>query len=75
MLNTPAPSRRNASAAAPYLQDGTAATFPETVRLIARYQDGRQPACESSSSMVQFLDSLTSEWGERVTVTPSRDAR
>jgi len=68
MLNTPAPSRRNASVAAPYLQDGTVTTFPETVRLIAKYQHGRQPASESASSIVEFLDSLTSEAGERVTV-------
>jgi len=55
------PCRRNTSVAAPYLQDGTAATFPETVRLIARYQHGRQSASENISSIVQFLDSLASE--------------
>jgi len=75
MLNTPTPGRRNASVAAPYLQDGTVTTFPETVRLIARYQHGRQPASENMSSIVRFLDSLTSEAGERVTVTQPRRAR
>ena len=75
MLNTHTPSRRNASVTAPYLQDGTATTFPETVRLIARYQHGRQPAGENASSIVQFLDSLTSEAGERVAVTQPRCAR
>jgi cytochrome c peroxidase len=71
MLNTPTPSRRNASVAAPYLQDGTAATFPEVVRLTARYQHGRQPAFEDVSSIVRFLDSLSSEAGERVAVAHS----
>jgi len=71
MLNTPAPGRRNASVAAPYLQDGTTTTFPETVRLIARYQLDGQPASENISSIVQFLDSLTSEAGERVAVSQS----
>jgi cytochrome c peroxidase len=63
MLNTP--GRRNASAAAPYLQDGTAATLPEAVRLIARYQLGRQQASENTSAIIQFLDSLTGEAGGR----------
>jgi cytochrome c peroxidase len=56
----------------PYLQDGTAATFPETVRLMARYQQGRQPATENISSLVRFLDSLTSEAGERVDLAHTR---
>jgi hypothetical protein len=59
----------------PYLQDGTAATFPETVRLIAKYQHGRQPASESDSSIVQFLDSLSSEAGERVALAHTRRSR
>jgi cytochrome c peroxidase len=75
MLNTIALARRNASVAAPYLQDGTATTFPETVRLIARYQHGRQPSSENISSIVQFLDSLTSEAGERVTIADTCCAR
>jgi cytochrome c peroxidase len=63
MLNTPTPGRRNATVAAPYLQDGTATTLPETVRLIARYQPGRQTADENSSAIADFLNSLTSEAG------------
>jgi cytochrome c peroxidase len=63
MLSTPTPGRRNASVTAPYLQDGTATTLPETVRLIARYQLGRQAAHEDSSALADFLNSLTSETG------------
>ena len=63
MLSTPTPCRRNASVAAPFLQDGTAATLPQVVRLITRYQFGRQPAGEISASTIEFLNSLTSEAG------------
>ena len=47
----------------PCLQDGTATTFPETVRLIARYQYSRQPASENISSIVEYMDLLAGEAG------------
>jgi hypothetical protein len=61
MLNTLC--RRNASLAVPFLQDGSAATLPQVVRLIARYPFGRQADGKISSSTVEFLNGLTSEAG------------
>jgi hypothetical protein len=53
MLNTPIPSRRNASVKAPWLHDGTAATLPEVMRMTARYQ--------TLAPIVRFLSSIAGE--------------
>jgi hypothetical protein len=42
--------------AGPWFQDGTAATLPEAVRLMTRYQLGRrQHASEDISAIARFL--------------------
>jgi cytochrome c peroxidase len=53
MSDTFTPSRRNASVTAPWLHDGTAATLPEVVRAIARYQN--------VSPVVRFLSAVAGE--------------
>ncbi|HVY93046.1 MAG TPA: cytochrome-c peroxidase [Bryobacteraceae bacterium] len=55
------PSLRNVALTAPYFHDGTVATLPEAVRLMARYQLGRSLPADDISSIVEFLGSLTSE--------------
>lgn len=55
------PSLRNVALTAPYFHDGTVATLPEAVRLMARYQLGRSLPADDVSSIVEFLGSLTAE--------------
>jgi cytochrome c peroxidase len=55
------PSLRNVELTAPYLHDGSAATLPEAVRVMAKYQLGRQLTDREIELIVEFLKTLTGE--------------
>lgn len=55
------PSLRNVAQTAPYFHDGTAATLPDAVRVMARYQLGRTIREEEIARIVAFLSTLTGE--------------
>ncbi|MEZ0258124.1 MAG: cytochrome-c peroxidase, partial [Chthoniobacter sp.] len=55
------PSLRNVATTAPYFHDGSAATLPEAVRVMARYQLGRAISEDEVSRIVAFLSTLTGE--------------
>jgi cytochrome c peroxidase len=52
---------RNIAKTAPYFHDGSAATLPAAVRVMADVQLGRQPGDEEVASIVAFLESLSGE--------------
>jgi cytochrome c peroxidase len=56
------PSLRNVQLTAPYFHDGSAATLPDAVRMMAKYQLGRHLADDEVESIVEFLKTLTGEW-------------
>ena len=53
------PSLRNVAKTGPYLHDGSVETLEEVVRLMARYQLGREMPEEDVRRIVAFLHSLT----------------
>ncbi|MCX8071238.1 MAG: cytochrome-c peroxidase [Candidatus Binatia bacterium] len=53
------PSLRNVTKTAPYLHDGSVATLPEMVRIMAEYQLGRTLSDQDVDEIIAFLDSLT----------------
>jgi cytochrome c peroxidase len=55
------PTLRNVALTAPYLHDGTQATLPDVVRVMGRYQLGRELDDEQVRLIVLFLESLTGE--------------
>lgn len=55
------PSLRNVALTAPYFHDGSAATLPEAVRVMAKYQLGRSMAEQDLNDIVAFLHTLTGE--------------
>jgi cytochrome c peroxidase len=55
------PSLRNVALTSPYFHDGSAATLPEAVRVMARYQLGRTLSEEDIARIVAFLTTLTGE--------------
>jgi cytochrome c peroxidase len=55
------PSLRNVGLTAPYFHDGSAATLPEAVRFMAKYQLGRKIEDDDLNDIVSFLFSLTGE--------------
>ena len=59
------PSLRNVARTAPYLHDGSIATLDEAVRVMARYQLGRDLAPSDISALVAFLNSLTGVYAGR----------
>jgi cytochrome c peroxidase len=59
------PSLRNVARTAPYLHDGSLATLDETVRVMARYQLGRDLAPGDAVALVAFLNSLTGVYAGR----------
>ncbi|HWA72905.1 MAG TPA: cytochrome-c peroxidase [Polyangiaceae bacterium] len=59
------PSLRNVARTAPYLHDGSVATLDQAVRVMARYQLGRDLAEDETTALVAFLDSLTGSYGGR----------
>jgi cytochrome c peroxidase len=55
------PSLRNVALTAPYFHDASAATLPEAVTTMARYQLGRELDEKQKSQLVAFLGTLTGE--------------
>lgn len=53
------PSLRNVELTAPYFHDGTAPTLEGAVKVMAKYQLGRQLSQEELSALVSFLKTLT----------------
>lgn len=53
------PSLRNVAMTAPYFHDGSVATLPEAVRVMARVQLGKSLADADVQAIVAFLGSLT----------------
>jgi len=53
------PSLRNVELTAPYFHDGSAATLPDAVRVMARYQLGRPLSEIEIGQIVSFLKTLT----------------
>ncbi len=64
------PSLRNIAKTAPYLHDGSIASLDEMVRLMGRYQLGRQLTDAQVTDIVAFLDSLTGEIPEAYIAQP-----
>ncbi len=55
------PSLRNVALTGPYFHDGSAATLDEAVRVMGRYQLGREIGGAELAAIVAFLESLTGE--------------
>ena len=55
------PSLRNVALTAPYFHDGSAATLPDAVRMMAKYQLGRHLSDQEVQLIVEFLKTLTGE--------------
>lgn len=55
------PTLRNVELTSPYLHDGSRATLEETVRVMGKYQLGRDLTDAEVNSIVTFLKSLTGE--------------
>jgi len=55
------PSLRNVVHTAPYFHDGSAATLPDAVQVMARYQLGRKLSAEQVKEIIAFLTSLSGE--------------
>lgn len=53
------PSLRNVALTAPYFHDGSAATLPDAVNAMARYQLGQRLTYAETADLVAFLESLT----------------
>ncbi len=53
------PTLRNVALTAPYLHDGSQATLPDVVRVMGRYQLGRELTDAQVAGIVAFLESLT----------------
>ncbi|HET9933664.1 MAG TPA: cytochrome c peroxidase, partial [Polyangiaceae bacterium] len=56
------PSLRNVAVTAPYFHDGSAPTLDEAVKVMARYQLGRELDPNEIGAIVAFLGSLTGEY-------------
>lgn len=55
------PTLRNVALTGPYLHDGSRATLDDAVRVMARYQLGRELTAEQVAHLVSFLTALTGE--------------
>jgi cytochrome c peroxidase len=55
------PSLRNVALTAPYFHDGKAQTLPDAVRMMGKYQLGRNLSNEETELLVKFLGTLTGE--------------
>jgi cytochrome c peroxidase len=55
------PSLRNVARTAPYFHDGSTATLPQAVGVMAKYQLGRSLSDEQVSELVAFLTSLSGD--------------
>jgi cytochrome c peroxidase len=61
---------RNVAVTPPYFHDGSVATLPEAVRVMAKVQLGRDLADQDVSDIVAFLESLTGEVPEIFAAAP-----
>jgi cytochrome c peroxidase len=64
-------SLRNVAMTAPYFHDGSVATLPEAVRVMARVQLGVTLGDAETSDIVAFLESLTGELPANFATAPS----
>ncbi len=64
------PSLRNVAVTAPYFDDGSVATLPEAVRLMARVQLGRELTAAQADAIVAFLGTLTGSYEGRPLTAP-----
>ena len=55
------PSLRNVALTAPYFHDGSAATLPDAIGVMARYQLGRTLEPDDVARIVAFLETLTGD--------------
>jgi cytochrome c peroxidase len=53
------PSLRNVELTAPYFHDGSAATLPDAVKVMVKYQLGKELSEDQIGKLVEFLKSLT----------------
>jgi cytochrome c peroxidase len=60
------PSLRNIAETGPYFHDGSAATLPDAVTIMARHQLGKELSKEDVTSIVTFLKSLTGKVPESI---------
>jgi cytochrome c peroxidase len=60
------PSLRNVAITAPYFHDGSAKTLSDAVRIMGKYQLGKELSREEVRLLVAFLHSLSGEWQGRV---------
>jgi cytochrome c peroxidase len=67
-------SLRNVAVTAPYFHDGSVATLPEAVRVMARVQLGVTLGDAETSGIVAFLKSLTGELPANFTTVPTLPA-
>lgn len=56
------PSLRNVVLTAPYFHDGSAPTLDKAVRVMGRYQLGRELSDQDVQALVAFLGTLNGEW-------------
>ncbi len=68
------PSLRNVAMTPPYFHDGSVATLPEAVRIMARVQLGRTLTDAQVASIVTFLESLTGKLPSSFTDVPELPA-
>lgn len=68
------PGLRNVAMTPPHFHDGSVATLPEAVRVMARVQLGRTLADEEVEGIVAFLNSLTGELPNDFSTMPTLPA-
>ncbi len=77
VMNNPAdmyvfkvPSLRNVAMTPPYFHDGSVASLPDAVHVMARVQLGKQLSDEDTKDIVAFLNSLTGELPKNFSEAP-----
>ena len=65
------PSLRNITQTAPYFHDGSVATLPEAIKLMARHQLGKELDDAKVQSIAAFLDALTGELPKDLIAAPT----
>ena len=69
------PSLRNVAVTAPYFHDGSAASLPQAIEIMARVQLGRDLPRPDIDLIVGFLGTLTGEYQGRSLAESARSAR
>ena len=65
------PSLRNVATTAPYFHDGSAATLPDAVRVMALAQLDRELTEQQTTAIVAFLHTLTGTYRGQPIVAPT----